>query len=456
MVGKIGNILTMAQVTVVQSIKNTQNLVDKVQLKLASGKDVNSAIDNPSNFFLSRSLSDKANDLEKFLDGISLNIETIKCTIAGVTSILKVIDQAEALLDDAVEELYPGEGTTLVSSLSDDDITAILAENPGVSYSPDSHSFYQVPAGTANFATADAAAQSATLIEPENVIGVAGVTGHLAVITSQLENDFINALTSVNAWLGGTDTDVEGDWLWVTGPESGQQFWQGTSGGSAVGGMYENWGGGEPNNSGNEDGVHMRPDGFWNDIPLSTNYNYVIEWDVSLFVTEADAALIERAAEYSTQYLQLLDQIDLLAKDTQYRGIQLLKGENLRTNFNVELTSSLMTEGINGTSAGLGLTSSNFLRLSTLNLAQEQVREARATLRSYSATLENDFSIISIRLDFTENTINVHKAASDELVAVDQNQAGAELLALQVRQQMQTEALRLSAQSAASVNQLFS
>lgn len=447
MIGKIGNILTVAQSSLTQSIKNTQRLLDKVQLKLASGKDVNSALDNPANFFLSRGLSQQADDLMKVLDGISSNVGVIKNAVTGADAISRLLDQAEALLDEAAAELYSGSATSLVTSLEPSDITAILAANPGLTYSPDSRSFYRL-AGPASWGVANAAAQSATLVEPSGVVGVAGVTGHLANITSQLENDFVNALAPGNAWIGGSDAIVEGEWRWTSGPESGQQFWQGAAAGNTVSGSYARWGGGEPNNSGGtEDHVHIRADGFWNDQNAGTAYNYIIEWDESLFVTTTDAKLAARAKEYTKQYLYILDQIDLLAKDTHYRGIGLLKGENLRTDFNRKRTSFLTTEGIDATSSGLGLTSYNFLRVSTLNLAQEQVFSARKVLRTYSAGLAVDFSIISVRLDFTRETTNVYKAGADELVVADQKEAGAEILALQVRQQLQLEALRLSTQS---------
>ena len=455
MIGKIGNILTGAQNAIVQSIKNTESLFGKVSLRLASGKDVNSAIDNPSSFFLSRSLSQKANDLMKLLDGISTSIGAIRAATTGAEAILRLIDQADALLDDAAEELYSGSAISLVSSLSDSDITAILAENPGVSYSPASQSFYRLSGAPVSWTAANAAAQAATLVEPAGVAGVAGVTGHLVNIGSQPENDLVNALAPGNAWLGGSDQGVEGEWRWASGPEAGQQFWQGAAAGSTVGGAYENWGGGEPNNSGgNEDHVHMRADGFWNDQNAGTNYNYVVEWDASLFAKPVDPKLVARAEDYTEEYLQILEQIDMLTKDTHYRGIGLLRGDTLRTDFNPQRTSFLTTEGMNATSAGLGLSTSSFLRLSDLTLAQDQAREARGTLRSYSASLAVDFSVISIRLDFTEKSIDINEDGARDLVIIDEKQAGAELLALEVRRQLQMETLRLSTQS--NITKLFS
>lgn len=447
MLGKIANILTAAQNALVQSAKNTQSAIDKAQQRLTSGKDVNSALDGPSSFFTARALSAHAQDMRKLLDGIGQNIQTIKGATAGAEAISKLIDQAEALLGEARVELYSGDYTSLVTELSPDDIAAILAANPGVVYSATERSFYRL-AGPANYATANAAANAATLVEPPGVTGVAGVGGHLANITSASENAFVDALAPGNMWIGGTDSAVEGEWRFANGPEAGQQFWQGTAGGSTVGGSYANWGAGEPNNSGgNEDFIHMRADGRWNDLAGTSSIQYVIEWDESLFVTPTDQKLIDRAAEYTRQYLKIMDQITALAKDTQYRGVQLLKGENLRTDFNAKRTSFLETEGIDATAAGLGIGTLNNLRqLSILDNARDALREARKDVRTYMQGLSVDLTIMTTRLDFTKATIGVHEEGASALTDADKNEVGAELLALQIRQQLQTVALRLASQ----------
>ena len=52
------------------SLQNTQRLIDDTQLRLATGLRVNSALDNPQNFFTSQSLNNRASDLTRLLDGI--------------------------------------------------------------------------------------------------------------------------------------------------------------------------------------------------------------------------------------------------------------------------------------------------------------------------------------------------------------------------------------------------
>ncbi len=115
-----------------------------------------------------------------------------------------------------------------------------------------------------------------------------GLSGYLATVTSAAENSFITSMVSGSTgYLGGTDNDTdssEGAWIWADGPEAGMQFWAGGVGGSAFGGRYNNWNGGEPNNLGNEDYLHtnFNGPGGWNDIANSgLTVGYFIEYSPS-------------------------------------------------------------------------------------------------------------------------------------------------------------------------------
>jgi hypothetical protein len=93
-----------------------------------------------------------------------------------------------------------------------------------------------------------------------------GVSGYLATITSSAENTFVSGRLTGDGWIGGADTAVEGAWRWMSGPESGINFWNGTSGGSSP--TYASWASGEPNQAGNEDCAQTYvASGNWNDFP---------------------------------------------------------------------------------------------------------------------------------------------------------------------------------------------
>lgn len=112
-----------------------------------------------------------------------------------------------------------------------------------------------------------------------------GATGYLATITSQDENDFVAARLQGDGWIGGSDEGTEGVWKWVTGPEAGTTFWNGTFGGSSPDGQYANWSFGEPNDWSNgnpgEDCVQFYiSSSNWNDLHCTENNlaGYVVEF----------------------------------------------------------------------------------------------------------------------------------------------------------------------------------
>jgi hypothetical protein len=107
-----------------------------------------------------------------------------------------------------------------------------------------------------------------------------GFTGYLATLTSAGEQNFVSGKLQGKGWLGGSDQVSEGVWNWVSGPESGTQFWQGNGSGSAVGGEYNNWNAGEPNDLNGEDYLHYLENGKWNDFANSvvSITGYLVEY----------------------------------------------------------------------------------------------------------------------------------------------------------------------------------
>ncbi|HWS00530.1 MAG TPA: PKD domain-containing protein, partial [Prolixibacteraceae bacterium] len=139
-----------------------------------------------------------------------------------------------------------------------------------VDYLPATQHYYRFIARQGiTWSTAKAEAESASM-------KYYGIQGYLATITSYEENAFIQQKTKGVGWIGASDQDAEGVWKWVTGPETGKQFWQGNFTGSALSGMYSNWNSGEPNNVGTTGEAYAHITFFasnpsaslkWNDLP---------------------------------------------------------------------------------------------------------------------------------------------------------------------------------------------
>lgn len=430
--------ISSAQRNVLLAINQTSRAFGSNQLALASGKDVNSALDNPQNFFQAQSLFFRAGDLSKVMDNISQSIRTIEEANNGIEAKLKLIDTAEALVREGLLELFPA-----TDEIPDPEaIQYIIDNNPDKAYFAETNNFYENTPDLTNWSQANQNAST------RGLTGVPELTGHLATITSQNENDFVQALLTSSSWLGGSDNEAEGEWFWLVGPEAGQQFWQGLAGGTAQNGFYTNWAPGEPNQffgPGNpENYAHMRADGFWNDLPEADNLNYIIEWGGDLLISNPDINVSSDSVRYRQQYLEILQQIDSIATDANYQGLELLNGEDLITRFNEDGDSKLTTEGMDASTIGLGLTNDNFISKIEMTKIISELQDAREQLREYSASVQNDLSIIKSRSAFIEQNINTFKSGAADLTVADQNEQGANFLSLQTRQALQFESLSLT------------
>ena len=187
-------------------------------------------------------------------------------------------------------------------------ISTILDANPNVTYSQDTNSFYQFVNNSISWTAAQTAANAALL---------SGVAGHLVNITSAAENELVYQLGLANGsnnstgsggnriWLGATDNVVDQDWLWADGLEAGLQFSQAST---ATNNFYNNWGTGQPNNSG---GAQTRAtlwfngggdDDTWDDRNDTDTHDYVIEWDAGLFSDDNAVDTITGGAGDDTIY----------------------------------------------------------------------------------------------------------------------------------------------------------
>lgn len=164
----------------------------------------------------------------------------------------------------------------------------------------------------------------------------------------------------------------------------------------------------------------------------------------------------ERAA-YAKQFDSVLKQIDELVQDTSYKGINLLKGDNLTVVFNESRTSTLELKGVTFDSTGLGFTASKNEWISTTDIDEslDQITKATSMLRAQASEFGQNLSTVQIREDFTENMINNLTTGADKLTLADANEEAANLLALQTRQSLATNSLSLASQSAQSVLKLF-
>ena len=163
-------------------------------------------------------------------------------------------------------------------------------------------------------------------------------------------------------------------------------------------------------------------------------------------------------ATLQTNYNNLLTQIDQLAGDSSYNGINLLTNNNLTVVFNENDTSSLQIQGVNDQSGGLGLNQLNnneFQDNNSINTVVSNINAAITTVRAQTQTFGSNSSTITTRQTFEQNMINTLQTGSSNLVLADQNQESANLLTEQTQQQLEISALSIANQANQSVLKLF-
>lgn len=160
---------------------------------------------------------------------------------------------------------------------------------------------------------------------------------------------------------------------------------------------------------------------------------------------------------FSTQYQQLITQINTLASDSGYRGTNLLTGATLTVNFNEDASSNLKVVGFTATNAGLSIAApaAQWTSDGDITLSQSNLSTATNELRKQSKNLANNLNIITTRQDFTDNMISTLTTGSDNLTLADMNEEGANMLMLQTQQSLGVTALSMSSQAAQSVLRLF-
>ena len=89
-------------------LQQTSDLITPTQTKLATGKRVNSALDNPINFFTAQGLDNRASDLSSLLDSMSNAINTIQAANNGITAITKLVQSAQCAGQPGAADLRHG------------------------------------------------------------------------------------------------------------------------------------------------------------------------------------------------------------------------------------------------------------------------------------------------------------------------------------------------------------
>ena len=178
------------------------------------------------------------------------------------------------------------------------------------------------------------------------------------------------------------------------------------------------------------------------------------EVDFDTDISEDEAAQ-QTLTDAGKNYKEIINQYDALIKGDSYKGINLLQNDKLSVKFNETNTADLSVQGKDMSSQALGFTVFGWETQGDIADSLAEIANALKGIRSYSAELGNNYSIITTRQNFTENLINVLTEGADKLTLADMNEESANMLALQTRQQLAINSLSLASQASQSILKLF-
>src|SRR3954466_12910004 len=85
------------------SLQSTADLLATTQSRLSTGKKVNTALDNPTNYFTAQALDGRASDISNLLDGIGNGVQVLQAANTGISSLSKLVDTAKSLANQALQ-----------------------------------------------------------------------------------------------------------------------------------------------------------------------------------------------------------------------------------------------------------------------------------------------------------------------------------------------------------------
>jgi flagellin len=174
------------------------------------------------------------------------------------------------------------------------------------------------------------------------------------------------------------------------------------------------------------------------------------------------------ATDFATQYAEVINQVNLMAADSGYKGVNLLQSGELTVEFDAsagdstlkltgfgDTTATFNITGMSAAGTGSGWVSGGTVQTDTIQSAIGGLETAMETLRTESKKMSSNLSIITAREEFSSQMINTLEDGAAKLTEADLNEEGANMLMLQTRQALGTTSLSLASQAAQSVLRLF-
>jgi flagellin len=398
------------------SLQSTAELLATTQNRLSSGKKVNTALDNPTNYFTAAGLDNRASDISNLLDAIGNGVQVLQAANTGLTSLQKLVDTAKSIANQVLQTTsgYSVKASATTAAPTGAGPLAV----PGTAADLTNAGTNSLNGKTFVFTPAAGAATTITVSSTVAAGNVNSIDAFNAALSSA--GIGLTAALASDGSIGFTSTN----------DNASQSLTLGTTPAANTVAL-----------SGTGTFALVTPAGGTAGNPI------------------ADAASQAIRSNLVAQYNNIITQITTTAQDASFNGINLLNGDDLKLTFNETGKSTLNIKGETFGATGLGLASlvsgTDFLDNASAKSTMAKLSNASDTLRTHASALGSNLSIVQIRQDFNKNLINVLQTGSSNLTLADTNEEAANSQALSTRQSIAVSALALANQSQQSVLQLL-
>lgn len=480
------------------SLKKTAAFQETTQNRLATGLKVNSALDNPNSYFTAQSLNDRAGDLSNLLDNMGQAVQTLRAADDGITSITKLVESAKAIANQALQtsseyerrqfaiqynaileqiedmakdsgykgkNLLAGAGNEL-EVIFNEDSTSNLTVNPvdftdttldtglnldDLATGASGTSSFNMYGGSAQLTLTGLQASSnltdlAAFADNNHVMVTDGsttttLTVGVDIVTVQ---DYVDALDDLSGVHASFDETTDSITL-VTGLNSNITVTKDANGGGST-----------------SDGGITAGATTLTATALSSTATLITSggFKAGDTITITDGNGFEPASLEIDEETTVDDLVKLINNvkglDATFSGGSIsLIGE---VSFDITSDNAdfnrMRLASTSGTVA-LGATASEFKTDTDIERVLQAINASLDELRNSARSLGTALSTVEIRTDFTQNIINTLEVGAGDLTIADMNEEGANMLALQTRQQLSSTALSLANQAEQSVLSLF-
>ena len=486
------------------SLQNTSQLIKQTQGRLASGLRVESAIDDPVSFFQAKSLSDRAFDFSERKDAIDQGISTVTAALDGVEGIEELVRQLKGVVN-SMKSASSTQMSDLVTQFND---LRTQIDNLGTDAAFQGTNLI---AGTGTTLTVEFSEKSASLLNI-NSVDISVATGGLQIgsavaFTGQFVGDYgtgdvgamntgghnvetgLSAGTISFTYEGGQNTFTTADSLLFT---YGAEVVTVSVGGDNL--LNKNDVINLTITTGTTTGFYINADDTLNlvyqansasnqagtAITAGEAFTLTYQGQTRTFTTAngpitftlgGAAQVLTLGTAFGTAGLTITQGGDIVVN-----AFSAAAGADAATGFALALTQFAEDSGVislaadnqtgtivNGISASAvtadqGTNYINFVQAgdnTALNDVIDTLDSALITLRTKSQVLGTNVAVLQTRLDFTETYVNTLESGAAKLTLADLNEEGANLLALQTRQQLGIQALAFAGQAEQGILALF-